>query len=101
MTRQSGSDRNGRPFSKSMVDKVFAKASSISGTGESAVGRDKCGASIRRGSHGLRSEMGWQIDHIKPVSKDGSDDITNLQPLHWENNQSKKDGPNSGFCKKR
>ncbi|KUG25132.1 hypothetical protein ASZ90_005048 [hydrocarbon metagenome] len=34
---------------------------------------------------------GWEIDHIIPLSLGGTDDIANLQPLHWENNRKKSD----------
>ena len=35
-------------------------------------------------------EYGWKIEHIKPVSKGGTDDINNLKPLHWKNNGKKR-----------
>ena len=36
------------------------------------------------------SPYGWEIDHINP---NGGDGIGNLQPLQWQNNRAKGDGP--------
>lgn len=36
------------------------------------------------------SPHGWEIDHINPGGGDG---LSNLQPLHYETNRRKGDGP--------
>jgi 5-methylcytosine-specific restriction endonuclease McrA len=50
---------------------------------------DKYGNHISKLNFGKQEKYGWEIDHIKPVSRGGTDDIDNLQPLHWENNRKK------------
>ena len=102
MSRSRGTTKSGGNWSESTLDDVFAKApTAVSGSGDNEIRKDKCGAEIRRGSHGGSGEKGWEVDHITPVSKGGGDELTNLQPLHRENNASKSDGANSGFCVKK
>lgn len=62
-------------------------------TFDSAIWRyDKCGHVMKYSDHGdTNSKFGWEIDHIKPTAKGGSDSIDNLQPLYWENNRTKGD----------
>ncbi|MBU0710742.1 HNH endonuclease [bacterium] len=77
---------------ESLIIQVWRKGLIISGYDENVWRYDICGKLIRFSDHGnTDSEYGWEIDHIYPESKGGSDDISNLQLLQWENNRNKAD----------
>lgn len=48
--------------------------------------KDQCGAWIKWSDFENRdSEYGWDIDYITPLSTGGSDALSNLRPLQWQN----------------
>jgi len=72
------------------IDKVWNKAREIPGKNSDDVRQDACGTTMKRDDYGDRdSQQGWEIDHKDP---EGEDNLSNLQPLQWENNVNKSDG---------
>ncbi|MDQ2973663.1 MAG: HNH endonuclease [bacterium] len=59
---------------------------------------DVCGRLVRWQDYGKTTQYGWEIDHINPVARGGSDDITNLQGLHWSSNRSKSNTVGVNYC---
>lgn len=77
-------------FNDATVIAVWRKGNVVPGYDPNVTRKDKCGAWIRYSEYGNRkSQYGWEIDHINP---NGSDALSNLQPLQWENNVDKSDG---------
>lgn len=89
MSRNRGTNSEGRRFSPERVEEVWEKAKKIPGKDADQYRRDDAGNVIRRTSCGKDSEMGWEIDHKKPVDKDGTDNLRNLQPLQTDENREK------------
>ena len=51
---------------------------------------DECGALMSFVEYGNRdSEFGWEFDHETPEANGGTDDLSNLRPLQWDNNASR------------
>lgn len=73
------------------IKQVWKKAKAISGYDSNIWRQDHAGAWIKFSEYGKRSTYGWEIDHRKPLAKNGSDDDSNLYPLQWENNRTKGD----------
>lgn len=76
---------------KTTFDKVWEKGEPVRGKNPDDWRKDSAGKIIRRSSYGTRGDYGWEIDHKVPRSQGGSNDIRNLQPLHWEKNRAKAD----------
>lgn len=80
-------------FTDDIIERVWKKATIVQNNESTKFRKDQCGAWIARNQYGNRdSDYGWEIDHITPISKEGKDILSNLRPLHWENNLSKSDG---------
>lgn len=71
---------------------AWNKAEEVAGNDRNVWRKDACGAWIRWSDHGKTTMYGWEVDHITPVSKGGSDANSNLRALQWENNRAKSDG---------
>jgi hypothetical protein len=52
---------------------------------------DMCGSVMCYDDYGTETKYGWEIDHIYPKAKGGSNNLDNLQPLYWQNNRRKGD----------
>ena len=70
-------------------DAVWNKAKEIKGKDPNLYRKDVYNNELYYNSYGLYSNKGWQIDHMKPKSKGGSDNIRNLQILQSSVNNKK------------
>jgi len=88
MFRHRGTDVSGKPFNSATVQAVWGKAELSREHAPLKV--DSLGALIWREAYGnTNSKLGWEIDHIIPVTAGGGDELENLQALQWKNHWDK------------
>lgn len=80
-------------FSDQEIKRIWdEKGIVVEGYDKDLYRKDAAGAWIAFHSYGNpESVFGWVIDHIWPLSRGGDDNMLNLRPLHWKNNESKGD----------
>lgn len=70
-------------------DDVWDKAKKIEGKDSKKYRQDAYNNVIYYNSYGKNTEKGWEIDHIVPKSRGGSNNIRNLQALKTSINRVK------------
>jgi hypothetical protein len=89
-------------WAREVIDAVWNKATVINGYDPNSMRQDVCDTWIKYSEYGKTDDdgCGWVIDHIKPVAMHGTDELSNLQPLQWENNRCKGDNWPNWTCAK-
>ena len=82
---------NGGGWTAAEIEAVWRRGFILPNYDPAVWRKDACGWPIKRSEYGTETQYGWEIDHIQPVSRGGTDHLANLQPLQWKNNRHKGD----------
>jgi len=78
-------------FTDDKIKTVWQNAKTVDNFDPNKFRQDVCGAWMAWDNYGKETAIGWEVDHVLPVSKGGTDHTDNLRAMHWQNNRSKAD----------
>ncbi len=74
---------------KKQIEETWNKAKEIRGKNPNLWRRDDLGNKMYKPAHGRAGRFGWNVDHVVPKSKGGSDSPRNLRALNTTANLEK------------
>ncbi len=80
-------------YDEQTIQAVWLKAKPAPGW--ASFRKDAGGAVIHRRMYGVPDKWGWRIVHIQPLENGGSNDVDNLQALHWDRLDYRNDAKGS------
>jgi len=78
-------------FTDDKIKTVWQNAKTVDNFDPNKFRQDVCGAWMAWDNYAKETAIGWEVDHVLPVSKGGTDHTDNLRAMHWQNNRSKAD----------
>ena len=79
-------DRHRPQWTEEELDVIFSKATLVLGE----LRKDASGVYIHRDAYGKAEHpLGWEVDHIKPISEGGTNELSNLRPLNIPANRGR------------
>lgn len=92
MAREPCTDIYRKKFADTTIAEVRQKGKIVQEHDPKIWRKDIYGKLMKFSDYGkTESIFGWEVDHIKPVAKGGTDDKRNLQALQWQSNHKKSD----------
>ena len=79
-------------YTAEKLQEIWEKGRPIPNYSPDVYRHDVCGAPMMWSEYGKQTKHGWTVDHITPVSRGGTDELSNLRPLQWENNAKRQAG---------